>query len=306
MKAGEGMAGSAHPQSIASWLLRTGILLHAVALFVIVFTTRQTQFGNLLFLHWLIDSEDPYLAAVFVEKVSVSVYLAAALLAWAKPMWPLLLAIAAYAFLEAYAGYQNGGSRFSDWTIAAQALRFGLPLVMTVWLLLSQVPRLRSWSCPVAASLLRLLVAVVFAAHGYQAWMGDPRFIDLIIGTFGNGLGISVSEATAVMVLKGIGLVDFIVAFAVLIMPLAVYIFHSLFSASANAAAIQNRLMTVLTLWLSLWGLVTALSRMTALGYPSGLYQYPELLIRAPHVLGPLALLFMLRIAKGRVNQPVG
>lgn len=48
-----------------------------------------------------------------------------------------------------------------------------------------------------------------------------------------------------------------------------------------------------LVLWLSFWGLITALSQVTGLGLPGGLSEYPEVLLRAPHFLAPLALLFL-------------
>ena len=274
----------------ASWLLRIGIFIHAAALFIFVFSTRQTQFGNLLFMEWLIHSEDPYLAAVWVEKITVSLYLAAGMVILFKPFWPLLLLMAGYAFLEAYSGVFNAGYRFSEWTIAAHALRFGFPLVLLIVVIGPRIPALRNWTAPAAASLLRVLVAVVFFTHGYQALMEDPRFIDLIIGTSANVLDVRISEATAVVILKGIAVVDFCVALAVIVYPTPLFVPAKLWASPCPVCAIRRVIVPSLMIWLAGWGLITALSRMTSLGYPVGLSQYPELLIRASHVLGPLAL----------------
>ncbi len=278
------------PVDAGSWLIRVAVLLHALALFAIVFSTRQTQFGNVLFLKWFIDLEDPYAAAILVEKITVSLYLLAGLIVLFRPYWPLLLLMAAYAFMEAASGTFNAGYRFSEWTIPAHALRYGLPLVLLTLVVLPKIASLRNWTVPVAAGLLRVLVAVVFVTHGYQALMEDPRFIDLIIGSFGNLFNVSVGESTAVAVLKVIAVIDFCVALAALIYPRPLLVPHRFWASPCRDCAIRRVIVPGLMIWLAFWGLITALSRMTAMRPSEALSEYPELLVRVPHVLGPLAL----------------
>ncbi len=298
--------GGERALAAASWILRAAICLHAVALFIIVFQNRQTQFGNLLFMEWLINVEDPYLAAVFVEKITVSLYLAAGLVILFKPLWPLLLLMSGYAFLEACAAVFNAGFRFSEWSLAAQSLRFGLPLVLLILVAGPRMAALREWRVPLAAGLLRILVALVFFTHGYLALLENPRFIDLIIGTSGNIFGSRLSEASAVVLLKWIAIIDFCVALAVLIYPTPLLVPRTFWAAPCRVCPIRRVILPALMIWLAGWGLVTALSRMTTLGIPAGLGQYPELLIRASHVLGPLALwaLFTASLQPGTCRSP--
>jgi hypothetical protein len=82
-------------------------------------------------------------------------------------------------------------------------------------------------------------------------------------------------EATVAQGLRIIGLIDFAVALALLFRPLRVVL-----------------------LWAAFWGLVTALSRMTAYGAS----QYPELLVRFTHFLVPLALWRLTALTAKRAN----
>ncbi len=298
--------GGRDPGAVASRLLRAAVFMHAVAMFAIVFSSRQTQFGNVLFLKGFIDLEDPYAAAVLAEKIAVSLYLLAGLVALFRPYWPLLLLMAAYALTEAVSGTYNAGYRFSEWTIPAHALRYGLPLVLMVLVVGPRIGFFRRWTVPVAAAVLRVLVAVVFATHGYQALMEDPRFIDLIIGTMGNLFDVSVRESGAVAMLKVIAVVDFCVALAVLIYPTPLFVPRRLWASPCRICAIRRVIVPGLMVWLALWGLLTALSRMTAMRPSEALSEYPEVLVRVPHILGPLALwgLFSALYRAGSCRSP--
>jgi len=275
---------------MASWLIRVAIVIHALALFIIVFDNRQTHFGNVLFMTVFIDTADPYDWAVWTEKITVSLFLLTALVVLFKPWWPLLLLLALYAFAEAASGVFQGGYRYSEWTLAAQALRFTMPLVLLVMVGAPRLAWLRPWTLAMASSLLRVAVASVFFAHGYLALLGNPGFIDLIIGSFGQMLDVRVREAQAVTMLHVIAIVDFCVALAVLIYPRPLLMPRAWWASPCPVCPIRRVIVPSLMIWLSFWGLLTALSRIFALGLPTGLGQYPELLIRASHVLGPLAL----------------
>ncbi|MEX0886536.1 MAG: hypothetical protein WD009_08870 [Phycisphaeraceae bacterium] len=286
--------------TIAVWLLRLAVFAHALALFLYVFMTRQTQFGNVLFLE-LFDPrvgevyfgfrlDDPYLAAVWVERVTVSLYLLAGLSVLVRPCWPVLLLMSAYALAEALSGTWFGGYRFNAWTLYADALRWGAPLALMLLVALPRVQTLNRLRLPLARDLLRTLVAVVFTVHGLQALYANPGFIDLIIGTFNQMLGLRVSEGAAVLMLRVIGVVDLAVALALLACPRPLLVPRAAWPPPPADSTTRRLIVPALLLWLAFWGFVTALSRLTALGYRSGLDEYPELLMRAPHFLAPLAL----------------
>ena len=253
----------ANPSVTAGWLLRAAVLLHALGVFLIVFSSLQTSFGNLVFLEWGFS----HAQAVQIERVTVSMYLGLAIWAFIRPHWLVLVPVAGYVFLEAHTAFAMGGSRYSDLALGAQALRYLAPmaLLLLVAPLLRNQPKRTHLS--VVNWLLRIAVAVVFSVHGWEALQGYSRFIDLIIGTASNILDVRIAEQDAVLILQGIALVDFAVAGAVLVRP-----------------------RWPVLLWLAFWGLVTALSRVTNLG----LGAYTEVLVRAAHMLCPLALGFLL------------
>lgn len=354
------------PATVAAWLLRLALLAHAIALFAIVLGMRQTQFGNFLFLE-LFDPtmgeaffgfriDDPYMAAVWIERLTVSLYLllglavvlqpfrnawltyallavAAAVLTYRYPVFPtwelagaeislafaiglVVLAVmlwlpmlivlpimCGYAIAESLSGTWFGGYRFNEWTIYSDMLRWGTPLVLLFLIALPSARWIERFRMPAARDLLRVLIAAVFFFHGLQAWLANPGFVDLILGTIGRtfdpalaAVGIAtetnlrISESTAVALMKVIAIVDFAVALAVLVYPRPVLVPQRFWKNPCANCAIRRVILPALLLWLAFWGLITALSRLTALGLPLGLEQYPELLIRAAHYLGPLAL----------------
>jgi hypothetical protein len=281
------------PLTAASWLLRIAVLLHAAGKFASVFTMRHTQFGNYLFLE-IFDQRypvaDPYLTAVFVEKITVSLYLLAGLVVLVKPWWPLLLLMSGYALAEAVTGTLNAGYRFSEWTVPAHALRYGAPLFLLALAVSPPFRLLERWRLPVTRELLRIAIAVVFVTHGLHALLADPQFIDMIIGTGRRLLGIRVTEANAVLSLKVIAIVDFAAALMLLIYPVPMFVPRRFWAEPCAVCPIRRVILPLLLSWVALWGLVTAAARMTSLGWSAGLPQYPELLDRASHFLAPLAL----------------
>lgn len=295
----QGLLGM-RPVSVAEWLLRAGVFLYCLAIFAKVFSTRQTRFGNLLFLEW----ELPYSMAVVVEKFTVSLFLLAGLIVLLRPWWPVLLFVISYAILEPIAGTLQGGYHFSDWSLPGQALRWGFPVVL---LLLVAAPRsqwVAPWRLPLVTGGLRLLIAAVFFSHGYYCLMEHPGFIDLVIGSGKHLISVRVSETTALFILTIIGVVDICVALALLVYPVPLGIPRRLWADPCRICPIRRVIMPTLLGWMAFWGLVTALARVTALGIPVGLQQYTEVLMRAPHFLGPLALLLLLRYAPREACRP--
>lgn len=165
-----------------------------------------------------------------------------------------------FAFTESLAGTVVGGYSFSHWTLPAHALRWLTPLALAAWILL---PADAKTGRGRVAFVLRLAVATVFATHGLEAILRHPGFEDFIIGTVENAFGLLLDENQIYPLLLAIGLLDLFVAVAILLVS-----WRALFA------------------WLALWGLVTALARMTTYGTGA----WPELFLRTPHFCVPFAL----------------
>ncbi len=245
-----------------AWLLRLAVFSHCAAIFAKVWATEQTHFGNLLFLEWAL----PYEQAVLIEKITASLYFVAGVITLIRPVWPVLSFIAAYAFIEAWAGYIMGGSRFSSWSLATHALRYAAPLALLMLTVAPAAARINAVRHLGTAIILRIGVATVFAWHGLQAFYSDPHFIDLILGSANNLIAVELTETFASRMLVVIGIVDLIVAFIILCRPVR-----------------------PILLWAAAWGALTAVSRITTLG----LGAYTEIFLRTAHALAPLALLYL-------------
>ena len=115
--------------------------------------------------------------------------------------------------------------------------------------------------------MLRLATAATFIVHGVEAIRLNPAFIDLLIGSAGNLLWMSLSESTATILLYAIGIIDIVLA-----------------------------ILLLCTRWrwipwyLALWGFITACSRITAAGLIGLASAYPETLIRVANGGVPLAI----------------
>ena len=246
--------------STIRWLLSAAILIHAIGLFATVFGMRQTHFGNYLFLVMGM----PHSEALFYEHISVSIFFLLCVINLFHTRLYTLLPIAAYIFFEAWAGYYQGGYRYSDFTLMAHIMRYLTPLALVVlcaWPFRSTMKaafRLKS-----AEWLLRVSLAILFFIHGLEAYYGYPGFLDLIIGSARNLAGIHIAESTSAVLLKGIGILDFAVSLLILVHPGKEVLFWALF-----------------------WGTLTAFSRVTAVGTAA----YIEVLFRASHMIAPLAL----------------
>ena len=241
-------------------LLSAAILTHAIGLFATVFGMRQTHFGNFLFLVMGM----PHSEALFYEYISVSIFFLLCVINLFHTRFYTLLPIAGYIFFESWAGYYQGGYRYSEFTMLAHIMRYITPLALAVlctWPFRSTMKaalRLKATEW-----LLRVSLAVLFFIHGLEAYYGYPGFLDLIIGSARNLAGIHIAESTSVIILKGIGILDFVVALLVLVRPGKKVLFWALF-----------------------WGTLTAFSRVTAVGTAA----YIEVLFRASHIIAPLVL----------------
>lgn len=169
------------------------------------------------------------------------------------------LMLPAFAFLlgEALLTARMGGVGHAEWAPAAHALRYATPLALV--LLATRAPV----GGAQAAVLLRVALAFVFFTHGVEALLHYARFIDLVIGSAENLCGWRVTETQAKELLSLIGAVDIASAVLVLVRPAPALLW-----------------------WMAAWGLVTALSRVTGLGWDAS----RDVLVRATHFLVPLVL----------------
>lgn len=261
-------AGVSPPQQghrVALWLLSSAVVATVAGMAAATFRGDGTALNAFLFL----SLEWPHVAAGRVERAAMSVALAAAVAGMFWRRWPVLLPVAAYVFAEALCRRQQGGQIFSEWALLAHAPRYATPLALLVLAMAVRtgIGAGRDWQ--VAGEwILRVAVAIVFAVHGVECIKGHPHFIDLVLSSAANLGGFRIREATALVQMEWIGILDCVVAGALLLRP------HP-----------------AVLLWAAFWGAVSALSRVTANGWGA----YPDVLVRMTHVLVPLALLFLRR-----------
>ncbi|MEX1049689.1 MAG: hypothetical protein WED15_09180 [Akkermansiaceae bacterium] len=243
----------------ADWLLRIAILLYALGLTRGLFTRVGSSIGSIALLEFDIDHAHILLG----EMIGASLVLLCAFSLLIRPTAVALLVIATLVLTESVAGVRAGGFPFFALNPYAQTLRYLTPLALIPLITTSRFRPSLILRCQLSAWMLRIGIATLFTTHGYEAWRLHPQFIDFIIGSGLTLGGFEISETTASSMLKIIAAIDIIAAALVLLHP-----------------------SPVLVAWLSFWGLVTALSRPISLGFAS----YPEVLLRASHVLAPLAL----------------
>lgn len=255
-------------------ILNLAIVLYALGLIITFFRVHHTNFGNYMFMIMEID----HARAFSIERITISIFGLLTVFNFFFPRTLLLIPIFLYILFEAWAGYYQGGYGFSEWTLGAQALRYIVPLSV-VFLLSWPISRILTLKRKISVSswLLRIGLAVVFTTHGLECLMGNPKFIDLILGSVNNILGVRWTEATVLQIMQIIGWVDIIVAIAVLLKP------HK-----------------YLLGWLLFWSTITALSRMTALGTDA----YTEVLMRASHILTPLAVYMLMSYLNSKSHKP--
>lgn len=155
-----------------------------------------------------------------------------------------------------------GGAPYSQWTLVAEAARYAVPLALL--LLATKAQRPSAW-------ILRIGIALTFAAHGREALAHTPRFVDLILIADGHVSGLLeghrlFDEASARTLLTGIGAIDLGLAVLGLVM--------------------RSR---ALWLYMAFWGFLTAASRVLA----GGLDWWPAALERLPNGAAPLALVLL-------------
>lgn len=124
-----------------------------------------------------------------------------------------------------------------------------------------------------AVRVLCIASALTFMGHGAKALNEDVLFLDYILA-FWHDLGSPIDLKTGILLLHIIGTIDFALAH------------HATFFH-------QRRILWVFR-YMTFWGLITACARITFMGWGS----WHEVLVRAPHFLGPLFLWGILKRVK--------
>jgi hypothetical protein len=269
--------GSRAARGAALWLLGVAVVATTLGMTAATFRGDGTAINAFLFL----TGEMSHVDAARLERTAMGIVLVLSIAALSRPHWALLLPVGGYALAEALARTHERGYAFSEWALTAQAPRYLTPLAV-IFLLhgFRRSERAARWGRLAGAGILKFSLALVFAVHGLEALRAHPEFVDLIISTTSRLPGMRVSERTATQALQVIGVVDLVVATAILARP--------------HPAVLW---------WAAFWGTATALSRMTAYGFGA----YPEVLVRTAHVLAPLALLLLARTANpAKLPRPAG
>jgi hypothetical protein len=177
---------------------------------------------------------------------------------WPQLSWFYLLP-AGWLLVNAHATAINGGKAFAELAVPAHATRWGMFVALALLVLRSpQKDQLANW-------VLRIVCALTFAIHGWEAFRLNPPFQDLLFVTAGH-LGIGLSEGVCHGLLRAIGVMDMVLAVSVL--------------------AVHVRPLLV---WMGCWGLITAASRPVTMGLDA----WPEFAMRLPNSAAPLFVLLL-------------
>ena len=132
------------------------------------------------------------------------------------PIAPVVLIVAAWAGVSAWATQMNDGDAYAYLALWAQMVRYIAPIALILllpWPGHLARPGVRT---SIAAWLLRISAAVVFLAHGYEAFTLNPRFVDYILH-FGQTFFIQTwPQETVEWILRVIGVQDVVLAAALL------------------------------------------------------------------------------------------
>jgi hypothetical protein len=212
-------------------------------------------------LTWLWQSGWTEQAALRLEGAAAFALIACiGLIAW-RNAWPAALVVAGWMLFSSIA------TAFTETAFAAlapggQACRWLAPVALAFLSRRPENTRAAEW-------LLRAAAAATFACHGLEAMLAHPPFIDLLIGATRNASGPELAEGPARVTLGLIGLLDLLLAVAILL-PLRVW---------------------PVAIWMSNWGLLTAIARGVYLGSDV----WPEVVIRLANGLTPLTVCLLWR-----------
>jgi len=273
------------------WTLRVTVALQCVGNW-----RWLTQIEETPLLHWMLDPTDmgglawSESTALVVQQVAGWwVLLAAGWVLWRPPAILLgslvlgslvvlqaLITVAMWRIVDGYALQSTSVSPqlLMFFPFATQLGRIAAPLGL---LMLNKECRQDERQTVLTMQFLRWSIAVVFLAHGVEAWQQNPRFLDLLINSTQRLFGLSLSQSAAEQWLTAIGMLDIMLAIA----------------------CVSVRLLKVLW-WMAFWGAVTALSRLIANGWE---ISWHETLIRSSHFGIPLAVVLWWHLLEYRASN---
>ncbi|QDU83796.1 hypothetical protein Pla163_08970 [Planctomycetes bacterium Pla163] len=247
----------ARAKGAAEWMLRFAVALQCVgAAWWFEHGSSALESFALIDLGWDVD------AAGWLDRIQSIALLAGAVVALARPRRVPLLAVALLFATEAVF-HGLGDERLSHVAPYAAGMRVAAPFALA----LLAPSRPQTNDAPLWV--LKVGIAAAFVAHGVEAWLRNPAFIDLVLAfdmrLGGFGFGLHESDARAILV--AIAVHDWILPVALL--------------------ATRWRWVPV---WMGIWGGAAALARVVQ----GGLDLWPEAVVRASHGLAPFAVAALL------------
>lgn len=273
------------------WILRVGVALQCAAYAWLVGYVLESPL-----LTWLWEPPDVgglglgEAAALPIVRVVGVVFALAAVSALTRPSRALLLTVGllqltiAVAAWQTYEGFPvdirwlgNGALHSLAlhivplFPLAASAARIAAPfaLVLVHW---SRYRALLGIAItPTCEWLLRIALALTFAAHGVEALQHRGSFVDMLITASQHLLQRRMPESLATGLLIAVGSIDLVLA-----------------------AIVVFRRWRQVALYMAFWGIITASARLIVLPWGTGWYEFA---IRASHWALPLVLYYAWRVA---------
>lgn len=225
---------------------------------------KDSAIGSILFMNYSLSAPT---AGVVMQVLAVLLMIAVVTLFFRKSRLIGAGFIGFYLIFLVYATVDQGGNPFSDYTLAAFAMRLVTPFVFIIVLSKTLQTRFPDGSNQVALWLMILASCTTFFMHGIEAYLAHPWFVDMTITMASNLVGWSISQSMAEQMLLVVGFLDIVSAVALLV-------FRS------KAALI----------WMIIWGFFTCLLRLVNYGFGA----MPDAIIRLPHGLLPLIIYMVL------------
>lgn len=243
----------------SQYILSVVILLQCIGVFFLLQSGSAVE--GMLFM----DYGLPQSSSMLIENIVSFLFLSLGILVIIRPFRIILALLALMFFLLAFIIWQQAGSPFTQFTLFAHSARILLS-VSFIFLLKDGLLYKK-----LAYYLLALGLSITFITHGLESISLHPYFIDYLITSAKKLLDLDLQEAMAGTLLTVIGTLDVLVGVAILF--------------------VRNKWLFV---WMAAWGCITALARITELGWG----MFPEVLARAVHFGGPIALIFLNRCFK--------
>lgn len=231
---------------------------------------KDTPIGAMLFMNY---SVSPGTTGIILQSLAVILLISVIALFFKSTRLLGSGIIFGYVVVLIYAAIDQGGYPFSNYSVAAYAMRLSAPAALLIVFSTSIQERNSRFSYSLVLWLIILSTSATFIIHGVEAILAHPWFIDMTITMAKNLAGWSITQSSAEQLLIAVGILDIISA-------LALIIFRSPLAAA----------------WMTFWGFFTCLLRIVNYGM-GGL---PDAIIRLPHGLLPMILL--IEFSKNRVK----